>query len=304
MLVFRSLDCFTHFTNAQMHSMSQTLSKLSVQCAGSACLQALHVLQTCLYCEAVSAMSTMHQLRDQVLALVFQLSWAAKRTIKLADSYVRLSSSHGASNDSSDESSDAEAEPEAADSVAAIDESTHGPVCCGLDPCLAYHVMIQAYAMRTCYAYTMCCLPVMSELPQMDICTATSSKDHGTGNPRLALHVIPVCLSSWAPQTPACNCPHFCNFNWHLQLCSECEHLARVQKLCPQGVSQELCMFCQVAQAALQVWARGSGAAGVLADSSVQERVNLDAALKDVLLPHLNKMSAEAFQVRLLSCQH
>ena len=74
-------------------------------------------------------MSTLHQMRDQVLALVFQLSWPAKRTINLAESYVRLSSSRGASHDSSDESSDAEAEPEAADGVAAIDESAHGPVC-------------------------------------------------------------------------------------------------------------------------------------------------------------------------------
>ena len=120
-----------------MHSMRQTLGKVSVQCAGSACLQALHVLQTCLYSEAVSAMSTLHQRRDQVMALVFQLSWAAKRTIKLAESYVRLSSSHGASNDSSDESSDTEAETEAADGV--IDESAHRPVCCGLIAVL--HVM-------------------------------------------------------------------------------------------------------------------------------------------------------------------
>ena len=111
-----------------MHSMTQRPSTVSVQCAGSACLLALHVLQTCLYSEAVSAISTLHQMRDQVLALVFQLSWPAKRTIKLADSYVRLSSSHGASNDSSDESSDAEAEPEAADGVAAMDESAYGPV--------------------------------------------------------------------------------------------------------------------------------------------------------------------------------
>ena len=127
---------------------------MSVQCAGSACLQALHVLRTCLYSEAVFAMSTLHQIRDQVLALVFQLSWPVKRTIQLADSYVRLSSSHGASNDSSDESSDAEAEPEAADGVAAIDKSSHGRVCCDLVSCLAYHIVIQAYAMRICHAYT------------------------------------------------------------------------------------------------------------------------------------------------------
>ncbi len=100
-------------------------------------------------------MSTLHQMRDQVLALVFQLSWPAKRTIKLADSYVRLSSSHGASDDSSDESSDAEAEPDA-DGVAAIDGSNHGPVCCELDSCLAYHAMIQAYAMRVCHALSSC----------------------------------------------------------------------------------------------------------------------------------------------------
>ncbi|DBB01874.1 TPA: hypothetical protein ACH3X1_000476 [Trebouxia sp. C0004] len=145
---------------------------------GSACLQALHVLQTCLYSEAVSAMSTLHQMRDQVLALVFQLSWPAKRTIKLADSYVRLSSSYDASNDSSDESSDAEGEPEVADGVAGIDESTHG----------------------------------------------------------------------------------------------------------------------LVAQAALQVWAKGCRAAEVLLDTSVQERIDLEAALQHVLLLHLSKMCAEAFQ--------
>ena len=63
-------------------------------------------------------------------------------------------------------------------------------------------------------------------------------------------------------------------------------------------------MFCQVAQAALQVWAKGSRAAEVLLDTSTQERIDLEAALKGVLLPHLSKMSAEAFQVRLLLCQH
>ncbi len=189
------LDCFTLPSNAQMHSMTKRWSKVSVQCAGSACLQALHVLQTCLYSEAVSAMSNLHQLRDQVLALVFQLSWAAKRTIKLADSYVRLSSSHGASNDSSDESSDAEAEPESADGVAGVDASAHGPVCCGLDSCLVYHVMIQAYAMSICHACTMHCLRVLSELHEIGICIYTYSKDHGigTGTPKLCLHVTDVC---------------------------------------------------------------------------------------------------------------
>ncbi len=89
-----------------------------------------------------------------------------------------------------------------------------------------------------------------------------------------------------------------------MQLCSQCEYLAKDLPLCPQGVCQELCMFCQVAQTALQVWAKGSRAAEALLDTSVQERTDLEAALKDVLLPHLSKMSAEAFQVRLLLCQH
>lgn len=89
-------------------------------------------------------MNIVHQMQHQILALVFQLSWPAKRTIELADSYVRLSSSLGASDDSSDKSSDAEAEPEAADGIAAADESSHGLVCCGLDSCLAYPVMIPA----------------------------------------------------------------------------------------------------------------------------------------------------------------
>lgn len=141
------------------------------------------------------------------------------------------------------------------------------------------------------------CLLVLSVLPQIDICTAAYPKDCGTGSPKLCLHVTPVCLSLWAPQTPACICPH-------LQLCNECEHSARDQKLCPQGVSEEVCMFCQVAQAAIQVWAKGSRAAEVLVDTSVQERINLEAALRDVLLPHLSKMSAEVFQVRLLLCQN
>ena len=63
-------------------------------------------------------------------------------------------------------------------------------------------------------------------------------------------------------------------------------------------------MFGQVAQTALQVWAKGSRAAEVLLDTSVQERTDLEAALKDVLLPHLSKMSAEASQVRLMLCLH
>jgi len=95
-----------------------------------------------------------------------------------------------------------------------------------------------------------------------------------------------------------------CLYCPHLQLCNECEHSARDQKLCPQGVSEEVCMFCQVAQAAIQVWAKGSRAAEVLVDTSVQEKINLEAALRDGLLPHLSKMSAEVFQVRLLLCQN
>ncbi len=63
-------------------------------------------------------------------------------------------------------------------------------------------------------------------------------------------------------------------------------------------------MLCQVAQAALQVWAKGSRATDFLLDTSVQERIDLEAALKGVSLPHLSKMSTEAFPVRLLLCQH
>ncbi len=73
------------------------------QTTGLACLQALHTLAACLHSETISAMSSVHQLRDQILALVFQLSWSAVRTIKLADSYVRLLHDDDASSEESSE---------------------------------------------------------------------------------------------------------------------------------------------------------------------------------------------------------
>ena len=61
-------------------------------------------------------MSTAHQLRDQTLALVFQLSWSAKRNIKQADSYVKLSAMRN-EDASSEEASDAMSEPDMAASA-------------------------------------------------------------------------------------------------------------------------------------------------------------------------------------------
>lgn len=122
--------------------------------------------------------------------------------------------------------------------------------------------------------------------------------------------MCPQAICPYISATCACtrqeisNRTHKLSVHTYLQWCCVCEYLARDQKLCPQGVSEDLSMFCQVAQAALQVWANGSRTAEVLLDTLVQERIDLEAALKDVLLPHLSKMSAEAFQVRLLSCQH
>ena len=98
--------------------------------AGSERLQALHALEACLYSPAVSGMTSVHHLRDQTLALVFRLSWSAKRAVKLADSYVRLSSIQDEEDDSSDGVSDAVVEVATADGDAAADISLEAQVCC------------------------------------------------------------------------------------------------------------------------------------------------------------------------------
>lgn len=98
--------------------------------AGSERLQALHALQACLYSPAVSGMTSLHHLRDQTLALVFRLSWSAKRAVKLADSYVKLSSVQEEEDDSSDEVSDAAVEIGITDGDAAADISLDAQVCC------------------------------------------------------------------------------------------------------------------------------------------------------------------------------
>lgn len=96
--------------------------------ADSERLQALHALEACLYSPAVSGMTSLHHLRDQTLALVFRLSWSARRAVKLADSYVKLSSIQDEEDDSSDGVSDAAAET--VDGATAADISLDAQVCC------------------------------------------------------------------------------------------------------------------------------------------------------------------------------
>lgn len=103
-------------------AVHQTLSSLASQLeckvtAGKAQLQALLILDACLYSEAVSAMSNVSKLRDQMVALVFKLSWRAKRAVKLADSYIQLSNDlfHGNRNDSDDDAESDLVTPEAND---------------------------------------------------------------------------------------------------------------------------------------------------------------------------------------------
>ena len=68
-------------------------------------------------------MTAVHQLRNQILALVFQISWDAKRTVKLADSFVGLTppagddacSEAGTASDTSSEPDVATADVAAAD---------------------------------------------------------------------------------------------------------------------------------------------------------------------------------------------
>ena len=55
-------------------------------CSGS--LLALHALDLSLYSEALTAMAHMHELQDQLMALVYKLSWKVKRSIHLAEGYV------------------------------------------------------------------------------------------------------------------------------------------------------------------------------------------------------------------------
>ena len=73
--------------------------------AGPDALQTLNALDLCLYSGALTAMTTLHGLQNQLLALVFKLSWGAQRSVQLADSYLDLTRSPaGSSRDSAGES--------------------------------------------------------------------------------------------------------------------------------------------------------------------------------------------------------
>ena len=87
--------------------------------AGKSQLGGLHTLDVCLYSEAVSAMSNVSKLRDHIVALVFKLSWGAKRAVQLANSYIQLSDDlfHGNRNDSDDDAESDLVTPEADDTV-------------------------------------------------------------------------------------------------------------------------------------------------------------------------------------------
>ena len=62
-------------------------------------------------------MSTLLKLRDQLLTLVFKLSWNAQRAVKLADNYLQLSDTvpHGIGSD--DDDTEPDLIPEANDTV-------------------------------------------------------------------------------------------------------------------------------------------------------------------------------------------
>lgn len=77
--------------------------------AGSSCLLALQALDLCLFSEALTAMTTVRQLRNQLLSLVYRVSWSVTRPIKLAEGYLRVPwhpDACGRSDSSSDETSE------------------------------------------------------------------------------------------------------------------------------------------------------------------------------------------------------
>ncbi|KAL3158795.1 hypothetical protein ABBQ32_011522 [Trebouxia sp. C0010 RCD-2024] len=76
---------------------------------GSSCLLALQALDLCLFSEALTAMTTVRQLRNQLLSLVYRVSWSVTRPIKLAEGYLRVPwhpDACGRSDSSSDETSE------------------------------------------------------------------------------------------------------------------------------------------------------------------------------------------------------
>lgn len=105
--------------------------------AGPGSFFALHALDLCLYSEALAAMTTMDELRNQLMALVFRLSWGVQRPIQLAKDYTRHvqdphseASSQTSSDDDVSESAVSEAEPAAANGDAAVQQSLSEQVLC------------------------------------------------------------------------------------------------------------------------------------------------------------------------------
>lgn len=63
--------------------------------AGPGTVQALVTLDSCLYSQAVSAMSSLHQLQHEIVALTFQLSWPVVRIVQAERSYAILAAEEG-----------------------------------------------------------------------------------------------------------------------------------------------------------------------------------------------------------------
>lgn len=76
-------------------------------------------------------MTNMHELQDQLMALVYRLSWGVKRSIQLAQDYTIFGwNSNGDTGSQTSSDDDApEAESAAADGDAAVQQSSHDQVC-------------------------------------------------------------------------------------------------------------------------------------------------------------------------------
>lgn len=94
-------------------------------------LLALHALDLSLYSESLAAMTNMHELQDQLMALVYRLSWGVKRSIQLAKSYSIFAwhpDDDAGSQTSSDDDAP-EADSAAANGDAAAQQSSDDQVC-------------------------------------------------------------------------------------------------------------------------------------------------------------------------------
>lgn len=76
-------------------------------------------------------MTNMHELQDQLMALVYRLSWKVKRSIHLAEGYIDFAwGPHGdTSSQSSSDDDPLEAEPAVANGNAAAQQSLDDQVC-------------------------------------------------------------------------------------------------------------------------------------------------------------------------------